>query len=64
MKILLKMLFKFVVLIVVIAGAALGGKGQNIPPCCPHPIIECQPIHCAKPPCCTLPPPPPPNTLH
>ena len=51
----LKMVFKFVVLVVAIA-VALVGNVQGLPPCCPNPShdpnLECQPIVCDKLPCC------------
>lgn len=62
MESLLKMMFKFVVLVVVIA-VALVGNVQGLPPCCPDrsqdPNLECQPIACDKPPCCQPPKSPP-----
>jgi hypothetical protein len=57
MENLLKMFMKFVVLIVAIAGVLVGNV-QGLPPCCPHPGLECQPIHCPNPPCCKPGPPP------
>jgi hypothetical protein len=59
MESLLKLLFKYFVLIVAIVGAHVG-NAQNLPPCCAHPGLECQPIHCPKLPCCK--PSTPPNS--
>lgn len=50
----LKMLFKFIVLIVAMVGVQVG-NGQDLPPCCPYPNVECQPVFCDKPPCCQPP---------
>jgi len=51
METLLKMFLKFVVLVAATA-CSLIGNVQDIPPCCPQPHVQCQPIHCPKLPCC------------
>ena len=47
----LKLLFKIVVLIVAIVGAQ-DANVKGLPPCCPHPDVECQPVFCDNLPCC------------
>jgi len=57
MEALLKLFWKFVVLLVVIGGAMVGNVQGRLPLCCPIPTV-CIPRICDKPPCCRPSPPP------